>query len=139
MRDKQQSFPLRLYSRLSVWRTTRLKMCWAGGWCFNRVLSYLCFSVEQGKGNSSEEGAADLSNTVSLFLDSAGNDFIIFPSPYIYNTSVFSRQPFSSDSMGSDSGITSRGCCIHLSLTSKTFVWSKLVPTEGFVPHPILH
>ena len=26
--------------------------------------------------------------------------------------------------MGSDSGITSRGWCIHLSLTSKTFVWS---------------
>ena len=78
MRDKQHSFPLRIYSRLSVWRTTRLKMCWAGGWCFNRVLSYLCFSVEQGKGNSSEEGAADLSNIVSLFLDNAGNDFIFF-------------------------------------------------------------
>ena len=106
---------------------------------FQRVLSYLCFSVEQGKGSSSEGGAADLSNIVSLFLDSAGNDFIFFPSPHIYNTSVFSRQSFSSDSMGSDSGITSHGWCIHLSLTSKTFVWSKLVPTEGFVPHPILH
>ena len=98
-----------------MWRTTRLKMCWAGGWFFNRVLSYLCFSVEQGKGNSSKEGPADLSNIVSLFLDSAGNDLIFFPSPYIYNTSVFSRQFFSSDSMGPDSGITSRGWCIHLS------------------------
>ena len=78
MRDKQHSFPLRIYSRLSVWRTTRLKMGWAGGRCFNRLLSYLCFSVEQGKGNSSEEGAADLSNIVSLFLDSVGNDFIFF-------------------------------------------------------------
>ena len=57
--------------------------------CFNRVLSYLCFSVEQGKGNSSEEGAADLSNIVSLFLDGAGNDFIFFPSPYIYNKILF--------------------------------------------------
>ena len=116
MRDKQHSFPLRINSRLSMWRTTRLKMCWAGGWCLNRVLSYLCFSVEQGKGNSSEEGVADLSNSVSFFLDSAGNGFIFFLSPYIYNTSVFLRQSFSSDSMGSDSGITSRGWCIHLSL-----------------------
>ena len=31
MRDKQHSFPLRIYSRLSVWKTTKVKMCRAGG------------------------------------------------------------------------------------------------------------
>ena len=83
MRDKQHSFPLPIHSRLSMWRTTRLKMCWAGGWCLNRVLSYLCFSVEQGKGNSSVRVHLTFPNIVSLFLDSAGNDIIFFPSPYV--------------------------------------------------------
>ena len=82
MRDKQHSFPLRIHSRLNLWRTTRLKMCWAGGWYLNRVLSHLCFYVEQGKGNSSVRVHLTCPNIVSLFLNSAGNDFIFSPSPY---------------------------------------------------------
>ena len=89
MLDKQHSFPLRIHTRLSRWRMTRLKMCWPGGWCLNRVLSYLCFYVEQGKGNSSARVHLTFPNIVSLLLNSAGNDFIFFPSPYVVINQYF--------------------------------------------------
>ena len=117
MRDKQHSFPLRIHSRSSMWRTTRLKMCWAGGWCFSRVLSYLCFSVEQGRVKSSEEGAASLFKYCLFIPRQRWEQFHIFPS-----LSVIIHQYF------------------HVSL-SPQIVWDKTVaspPAAGVSTSPLL-
>ena len=100
-----------------MWRTTRLKMCWAGGWCLNRALSYLCFSVEQGEKKSSVRGAPDFSKYCLFIFKQRWKRLHLFPSPYFTLHQYFHvSQSFSSDSMGSDSGITSRGWCIHFPL-----------------------
>ena len=48
--------------------------------CFNRVLSYLCFSVEQGRGKSSEEGAASLFKYCLFIPRQRWEQFHLFPS-----------------------------------------------------------
>ena len=69
------------------------KMCWAGGWCLNRALSYLCFSVEQGEKKSSVRGASDFSKYYLFIFRQRWKRSHVFPSPYFIIHQYFHVSP----------------------------------------------
>ena len=79
MRDKQHSFPFQIHSRLGVRRTSRLKNV-LGGWVVSQQSTLFISVFLSNRVKEVQVGGVHLtaSNIVSLFLNSAGNDFVFF-------------------------------------------------------------